>query len=63
MGFDFIMVVLLLLSCYGFSFVFGHGVSLLVGSSVLLSTAVEQLVVILVFLQEKVSTHPSIPPT
>ena len=33
MGFDFIVIVPLLLSCCGFSFVFGHGVSFLVGSS------------------------------
>ena len=43
MGFDFIMIVPLLLSCCGF-FVFGHGVSFLVVSSVLLSMLAQQLV-------------------
>ena len=40
MGFDFIMIVPLLLSCYGFFFVFGNGVSSLGRFSILLSMAV-----------------------
>ena len=58
-GFDFIVIVPLLLSCYAFVFVFDCGVSFLVGSSVLLSMVVQQLVVILVFSQEEMSAHPS----
>ena len=53
----------LLLSHCSFSFVFGCGVSCLVSSSVFLSMTVQQLVVILVFLQEGVSAHPSTPPS
>ena len=48
MGSDFIVIVPLLLSHCGFSFVFGCGVSFFVSSSVFLSMIV-QLVVILVF--------------
>ena len=61
MGFDFIMIVPLLPSHCGFSFVFGCGVSFLVSSSVFLSMIVQQLVVILVVLQEGVRVHPSTP--
>ena len=61
MGFDFIVIVLLLLSHCGFSFVFGCGESFLVSSSVLLSMIAQQLVVIPVLLQEGVSAHPSTP--
>ena len=57
MGFDFIVIVPLLPSHCGFSFVFGHGVSLLVSSSVFLLMTVEQLVVIPVLLQEGVSCY------
>ena len=46
----------LLLSCWHFSFALGHGVSFLAGSNVLL--VVVQQVVILEFLQEKISAHP-----
>ena len=60
MGFDFIVIVLLLPSHCGFSFVFGCGVSFLVNSSVFLLMIVQQLVVILV--QRVVSAHPSTPP-
>ena len=55
MGFDFIVIVPLLLSHCGFSFVFGCGVS----SSVFLSMIVQQLLVILVLSQEGVSARPS----
>ena len=62
MRFDFIMIVPLLLSHCGFSFVCGCGVSFLVSSSVFLSMAVQQLVVIPVVLHEGVSARPSVPP-
>ena len=62
MGFDFTVIVPLLLSHCGFFFVFGCGVSFLVSSSVFLSMSVQQLVVILVFSQEGVRVHPSTPP-
>ena len=63
MGFDFIVIALFLLSHCGFSFVFGHGVSLLVSSSVFLSVIVQQLVVILVLSQEGVRACPSTLPS
>ena len=63
MGFEFIVIALLLLSHCVFSFVFGCGVSFLVSSSVFLSMIVQQLVVILVFLQEGVRAHSSTPPS
>ena len=53
MGFDFIVIVLLLPSNCGFFFVFVCGVSFLVGSSIILSMAVHQLVVIFVLSQEE----------
>ena len=52
MGFDFIVIVPLLPSLCGFSFVFGCGVSFLVSSSVFLLIILQQLVVILVLSQE-----------
>ena len=55
MGFDFIVIVPLLPSHCGFSFVFGCGVSFLVSSSVSLSMIVQQLAVIPVLLQEGVN--------
>ena len=55
-GFDFIVIVPLLLSRLSF-FVSECEISFLVGSSILLSMIVQQLVVILVFLQEEMSTH------
>ena len=62
-GFDFIMIVPLLTFHCSFFFVFGCGISFfLVGSSVLLSMVVQQLVVILALLQE-MSVHPSTPPS
>ena len=61
MGFDFTVIAPLLPSRFGFSFVFGCGVSFLVSSSVLLSMIVQQLVVILVFSQEGVRARPSTP--
>ena len=62
MGFDIIVIAPLLLSHCGFSFVFGCGVSFFVSSSVF-SMTVQQLVVILVFLQEGLSARPSTPPS
>ena len=53
-GFDF---TLLPSSCV-FSFVFGRGVSFLVGSSIFLLMVGQQLVAILVHSQEDMSTHP-----
>jgi len=50
-------------SFWGFTFVPGHGISFLVGSNILPLMLVQQLVVILVFLQEKMSTHPFTPPS
>ena len=66
-GFDFTVIVSLLPACCGFFFVFGYGVSFfclfLVDSSVLLSTIIQQLVVILVLSQEEMSARPStLPP-
>ena len=46
MGFDFIMIVPLLSSHWGFSIVFAYRVLFLVGSSVFLSMIVQQLVVV-----------------
>ena len=54
-GFDFVVNLLLLPFCCGCFFVFGHGVSFLVHSSVLLSMIVQQLVAILVLLQEELN--------
>ena len=62
MGFDFIVAVPLLPSCCGF-FAFGHGVSFLIGSSILLSMVVQQLVVILVLSQDEMSARSSTPPS
>ena len=63
MGFDFIVIVPLLPSYCGFSFVFGCGVSFLVSSSVFLSMIVQQLVVIVVLSPEGVRARPSTPPS
>ena len=63
MGFDFTVIVPLLPSHCGFSFVFGCGVSFLGSSSVFLSMIVQQVVVILVFSQEGVRARPSTPPS
>ena len=53
----------LLQSCYGFSFVLGHGISIFwSGSNILLLMLVQQHVVILEFSQEKMSTRLSTPP-
>ena len=51
----------LLPSCC-FSFVLGCGVAFLGGSNILFLMVIQQLVVILVFSQEKMGTHPSTPP-
>ena len=48
MGFDFIVIVPLLPSHFGFSFVFGYGESFLVSSIVFLLMIIQQLVVMLV---------------
>ena len=61
-GIDFIVFATLLPSCCGFFFVFGHNFFLLVGSNVLLSMVVQQLVFSLVLSQEEMSTHTSTPP-
>ena len=64
MGFDFIVIVPLLLSGCGFSFVFGRGVYFfLVDSSIVLSMVIQQLVGILVFSQEEMSASPSTLPS
>ena len=63
MRFDNIVIVPLLLSHCGFSFVFGGGISFLLSSSVFLSMVVQQLVVILGVSQETVSARPSILPS
>ena len=62
MGLYFIVIVPLLLSLFSFFFVLDVGY-LLMGSSILLSMVVQQLAAILVFSQEKMSTHPSILPS
>ena len=59
MGFDFIVIVPLLPSHCGFSYVFVCGVSFLLSSSVFLSMTVQQLVVIPVLSQEGVKARPS----
>ena len=61
--YDFIMIAPLLLSHRNFSFDFGYGISFLVGYSIFLLLAVQQLVVILVLSQEEVSACPSTPPS
>ena len=53
----------LLPSFWGFSFAPGHEVSFLVGSNIPLSTVDQQRVVILEFLQEKMSARPASPPS
>ena len=63
MGVAFTVIVPLLPSHCGLSFVFGCGVSFLVSSSIFLSMIVQQLVVILVFSQEGVRARPSTPPS
>ena len=56
------VILPLLLSCWGFSFALGHGVSFLVGSNILLLMVVQQLVAILEFSQ-KMSACPSTLPS
>ena len=53
----------LLSSRWGFSFALRRGIYFLVGSNILLSMVVQQQVVILEFSQEKMSAHPSTPPS
>ena len=52
-------------ACCGFSFVLGRGVSFLslLGSNILWSMVVQQVVAITVFSQEKMSSRPSTPPS
>ena len=58
----FIMIAPLYHLATGLFFVFGRGVPFLMGSGVLLSMVVQQLVAILVLLQEEMSTHsPTLP--
>ena len=63
MGLDFIMIVPLLTSPWGFFFVFRRGISIFGRFQHLMSTVVQQLVLILVLLQEEMSTHPSTLPS
>jgi len=56
MGFDFNMIALLVLSHCSFFFVLGCGYLFLVGSNVLLLLLVQQVIAILVFWKEKMST-------
>ena len=53
----------LLPSCLGFSLALDMGYLFLVGSNILLSMVVQQCVVILEFLQEKMRAGPSTPPS
>ena len=57
------VIVPLLPSLFGFFFVFGHGVSFLVGSSILLLMVVQQLVAVLVLSYEEMSARPSTVPS
>ena len=63
MGFDIIVIAPLLPSCHSFFFVFGHGVSFLVGSSILLLMVGQQIVAVLVLPQREISAHPSTLPS
>ena len=63
MGFDFIVIILLLPSHSGFFLAFRCAVSFLVGSSVLLSVVVQQLVAVLMLSQEEMRTRPSTLPS
>ena len=58
-GFDSNMILPLLPS----SLLLDVGYLFLVGSNILLLMVVQQLVIILEFLQEKMSVHPSTPPS
>ena len=61
-GFDFIIIVPLVPSCCSHYFVLDMGYLFLVGSSILLSLVVQQLVVILVFSQKEMSArHSTLP--
>ena len=59
MGFEFIVIVPLLLSCCDFHLFFEFGVSFLVCSSVLLLIVVQQLVAVMV--HEEMNRHPPTP--
>ena len=63
MGFDFTMIVPLLLFHCGFSSIFGCGVSFLVAPSILLRMVVQQLVVISVLSQKEMRAHASTQPS
>ena len=60
MGFDFIVIVPILLSHCGFFFIFRCGYLFLVASSILLSVVFLQLAAVLVVSQEEISARPSI---
>ena len=62
-GFDFIIISPLYHLIVASSLSFDVGYLFLVGSNVLLSMVVQQLVVILVFLQMEMSAHPSTRPS
>ena len=59
-GFEFIVIVPLLLSCCDFHFFFERGISFSVCSSILLLIVVQQLVAVMV--QEEMNRHPPTPP-
>ena len=64
LGLILIVILSLLPSCCGFFFALGHGVyCFLVGSNILLSTVVQQRVVILEFPREKMRACPFTPPS
>ena len=56
-------ILLLLPSYWGFSFALEHGVSISVGSNILLSMLVQQQVAVLEFSQEKIRACHSSPPS
>ena len=62
-GFILNSILPLLLSLWDFFFALGHVVSFLVGSNILLLMVVPQCIVTLEFSQEKMSAHPSTPPS
>ena len=59
MGFDLIVIMPLAPSCCSLFFVLDMGYLFLVGSSLLLSMVVQQLVAILVLMLEEMNTCPS----
>ena len=57
------VIFLILLSCWASPLLLDMGYLFLVGSNILLSMVVQQCVVILEFLQEKMRAGPSTPPS